>query len=1141
MLNPKFSMKPLFSLSRWLTGGFTVALTFGWLAIDTVRAAYPDIVLADKPVAYWRLNDKDGQSVRNLATDPSAAQLNGEVKGKVKFQASRQQPDSFPDFEPDGSAAAFGAKGDFIRIKDPGENSPLDFAKGDSLTLEAWVSANKIGEGQQVYVVGKGRTQNQGFAKDNQNYALRLRGEGGMAHVSFLFRDERNRAGTEEDWHRWTSNVGFAPGSGWHYIAITYTFGKGASIKGYIDGEAVSGAWDMGGKTDLGPVVDNDDIWIGSSMGGSSSSTFNGLIDEVAIYRTALTAEQAQKRCRFIAHVVQFKASDLPVDKVRVEVVEGVPTTSTWNFVPPAPNDSYLEDAFALVGVPTKYSNKGIKVDRTNPFMLRASSVVEIPAGEYHLLLRARTGARLIMDGKVLMMTKFMRAGASGHEDVPEVHQAPGLRYLRPGHDEQTTVIKSSGGKHVFTLEAYVGGKKLRPETGDLSVGIAGKDEKFYVLSPKLKVPLTEEGWTDYASRRLAELQAQDVTRRQVAGAAEAKYWAMRHDEARKLAAQKPAVSVPTVKEPAANNVDRFILARLETAKITPGPLLDDLSFLRRVTLDTVGVLPSQEEISAFQKDQSADRRAKVIDRLLNDSRWADHWVSYWQDVLAENPGILKPTLNNSGPFRYWIHESLVDNKPMDRFATELIMMEGSLLFGGPAGFSMASQNDVPMAAKAQVIGEAFLAMELKCARCHDAPYHRFKQKDLFSLSAMLKKETETVPITSSIPTNANIRVGRLVEVTLLPGSKVEPTWPFPEVMSGDFATGVLREANDPRERLAALITDARNERFAKVIVNRLWKNYLGLGMVEPVEDWENSKPSHPELLNYLAREFVTHDYDLKYITRLILNSYTYQRTVTPQVAADDKPENRYFASPVRRRLEAEQLVDSLFAAVGKPIDSEELNMDVDGRENPADMLNLGTPVHAWEFVSLSNERDRPALSMPKAQSVLDVLAMFGWRESRPNPLSTRDEAPNVLQPATLANGILGSGRIARLSDDSYITDLCLENQALPDLIRTVFLRVLTRPPTEDEMKLFVDHLQSGYDERVVKGAKVNLKHSSDALNAVSWSNHLSPEASKIKLEMERIAREGDLPTQRLRPEWRERMEDSLWALVNSPEFMFVP
>ena len=140
---------------------------------------------------------------------------------------------------------------------------------------------------------------------------------------------------------------------------------------------------------------------------------------------------------------------------------------------------------------------------------------------------------------------------------------------------------------------------------------------------------------------------------------------------------------------------------------------------------------------------------------------------------------MLKPTLNNTGPFRWYIYDSFRDNKPMDRFVTELVAMEGSLYHGGPAGFSMASENDVPMAAKAHIVSKAFLAMELQCARCHDAPYHPFKQEQLFSLAAMLKRAPQKVPTSSSIPTNSNIRVGRIVKVTLPPGSVVKPAWPF--------------------------------------------------------------------------------------------------------------------------------------------------------------------------------------------------------------------------------------------------------------------------------------------------------------------------------------------------------------------------
>ena len=147
-------------------------------------------------------------------------------------------------------------------------------------------------------------------------------------------------------------------------------------------------------------------------------------------------------------------------------------------------------------------------------------------------------------------------------------------------------------------------------------------------------------------------------------------------------------------------------VAELNATDLTPAPLVGDLAFLRRVTLDTVGQIPTLEEIKAFQEDASKNKRSKVVDRLLSDRRWADHWVPFWQDLLAENPNIVKPNLNNTGAFRWWIHEAFLDNKPMDRFVTDLIRMRGNKYIG-PAGFGMATQNDVPMAAKATISGRS--------------------------------------------------------------------------------------------------------------------------------------------------------------------------------------------------------------------------------------------------------------------------------------------------------------------------------------------------------------------------------------------------------------------------------------------------
>ncbi len=545
-------------------------------------------------------------------------------------------------------------------------------------------------------------------------------------------------------------------------------------------------------------------------------------------------------------------------------------------------------------------------------------------------------------------------------------------------------------------------------------------------------------------------------------------------------------------------------------------------------------MLPTRQEIAEFRQDQSPDRRRKVIDRLLADPRWADHWVSYWQDVLGENPGILKPELNNTGPFRWWIHESLADNKPLDRFATELVMMEGSKYSGGPAGFGLAAQNDAPMAEKAHTLVKAFLGVDLKCARCHDAPYHPFRQKDTFSLAAMLKRETMSLPKTSTVPVVAGGRVP-LVKISLKPGDQITAAWTLPDIAPGDLPPGLLRSDDDSRERLAAILTSPENERFATVLANRVWLRLLGWGLTPNAEDFHTAQPTQPEVLGVLAWELATHDYDLKHLVRLVMNSAAYQRPATT-TASNDSP----LPLPIRRRMTAEQVVDSTYAAVEKPLHSEGLTFDPEARRPVKEMQNLGVPTRAWEFASMSNERDRPALSLPVAQSIVDLLGTFGWRESRPNPLTVRDHAPNVLQPLLLANGVAGN-RATILSDESAITRLSLEDRPLDGLISDVFLQILSRPPDPSEQATFRDLLRAGYEDRRAPETAARTPAAAGPRNNVSWSNHLSPEATRIKLEMEKLARAGDPPTARLHSEWRERMEDMVWALLNSPEFVFVP
>ncbi|MGH9719138.1 MAG: DUF1553 domain-containing protein [Bryobacteraceae bacterium] len=826
---------------------------------------------------------------------------------------------------------------------------------------------------------------------------------------------------------------------------------------------------------------------------------------------------------------------------VQVEIFEDLPAGSELAPTSAQPAERYTEPAFGFVQIPRKFSMSAAPLDRSTPFVLRATYEQSLPAGTYQFRLRARGAARFSVDGKSLWQTKAQPPNTSGDDPVPppvERNHSP----LRPApypHQDAVGTIELSEGKHQFLLVAVIGGKGLFPSPGELAVSFGRPGQMERLLGPDGSPELTDKDWEAYVTAHSSRHETADVARRRAVSQPVVAAWKERHAKVRALLEAKAAPRVPETKLPVHNEIDRFLGAKLEAASSQPQPLTSDLEFLRRVSLDATGLIPTSAEVKSLLADPVSTRRKKAVERLLADPSWADSWVSYWQDVLAENPGILKPDLNNTGPFRWWLHQSFSDNLPFDRLAAELVEMEGSLVYGAPAAFAQATLNDAPMAAKADIISQAFLAQKMGCARCHDAPFHPFKQKDLFSLAAMLDGKPLKLPATSTVPMVEGARKP-VVPVTLKPGELIEPEWPFKN-LTDHADTGSLPASGSvpTRRALAAMIVSPQNERFAQVIVNRVWKRYMGVALVEPVDDWARSKASHPDLLEYLGREFMRNGYDMKHLARLIFSSHAYQRKPDPALSEQTASKDRLFSGPARRKMTAEQLVDSLHRSVGKAFQCEELNLNPAGDRSPKQFLNMGKPERAWQLTALSNERDRPALALPIAQSLIDVMSAYGWRQSRQNPATTRDDAPSPMQTLVLANGILGT-RIARLSDDSEITTLCLRELPLKELIHETFLRVLSRPPSIEEGRMFDELLRSVYATRKVEGAAA-IMTAAKTDSRVSWSNHLSAEATLIRMEEERRLRMGDEPTRRLTKDFRERFEDALWAMLNSPEYVVLP
>ncbi len=1226
--------------------------------------------------------------------DGTAQPAVANVGGVTFAQPGPRRPD-YPTFDQKNASAQFNGKGAHLVLPDTGPASGFDFKNGDAITLEAWVKLDGLRKGSNVYLIGKGRTK---AGSSNQNWALRLREMYGSACPSFLFATTPTAGDQGDDrWHRWTTKRGVIDDGRWHHVAVSYVFGDPASVRGYVDGQEIQGAWDMGGATREAPLVDDDAVWLGSSLAGSPNNSFSGWLDEVAVHRRALSAQELTGRFRTTlpplavavaaprdasanagndsAPTTGYKATQgaTPAvkassftawDQVRpgevlVQLATGwKPEKNAWPSEVLPTTESYAAPAFGFFRPPHLYVATGVRGDRGSPYFFRAGAKVTLPAGKHRLLLRGRGASALFIDDRLVLTTPFPPGGS---DDKPIKVQdkfldlGPTFRFAPPGNREAWCEFTSDGREHRIALETIVGyvinaKSRRRAELGETvaAISLAGS-QTWSLLGPGTMPPTYDDaGWSRYATQEESRLTALDDTHRAAARATEADYWQKRHEAGRAWLRSTPEVPVPALPAgfSAHNPIDAFIAEKLAAYRaevgrpsdldfhrevwptleskclechqgakakgrlhldtragalqggksdgpaIVPGdasksallaricstddeermppkgpglavaeqtllrrwiqdgahwpefrpqptqvaPVCSDLAFLRRVTFDVVGVPPTSAEITAFEADRSPDKRSRVIDRLLADPRAADAAMGLWQDLLAENPNILNPTLNNSGPFRWWIHESLRDHKPLDLFVTELVRLQGSERFGGPAGFGMASQNDVPMAAKATVLTAAFLGVDAKCARCHDSPATSTKQEQVFALAALLETKGVRVPATSSVAMDKLREGGRkpLIEVTLAPGATVQPHWPFPEFATESAADALARDPHDPRDRLATLLTAPTNERFAQVMANRLWTQLMGRGLVEQSGDFERSRTTHPALLRWLARELVRGGYDADHVRRLILNSQAYQR-------ADDaslRTQPELYAARAPRRLTAEQVVDGLFAATGKPFRTEEVSLDIDAIRESDNSISLGQPTRAWMLTSTSNERDRPALALPRIQAVGDVLAAFGWRASRPDPLSERDHAANSLQPAILANGVMGTW-LTGLSDDHGATALCREATSPEALVETLFLRVLTRRPTPAELQRYADRLRPGFVTRITPPTEHRTPGPRRPAYYVSWSNHLDKDATLVRQQESEDARRGDPATSRLEAGWRQRAEDALWALVNSPEALY--
>ena len=358
-------------------------------------------------------------------------------------------------------------------------------------------------------------------------------------------------------------------------------------------------------------------------------------------------------------------------------------------------------------------------------------------------------------------------------------------------------------------------------------------------------------------------------------------------------------------KNPAAfNEIDESLFAKQRRLQIQPAELCTDGEFIRRASLDVLGLLPSVDDVTAFLADRSENKRADLIDRLLARDEYAEFWAMKWGDLLQLKASKVSPA--GVHKFHNWIVSSLRRNLPYDQFARGLLTARGSTFDNPPANYFRTATDPNSCS---ETTSQLFLGIRIQCAKCHNHPYERWTQDNYYGLASFFsrvqRKET-------AAPDEMVVWVSDSGEVTQpRTGRQMTPLLP----MTGEVD---VPPGQDRREVLADWLTQPGNPFFAKVGVNRLWAHVMGRGIVEPVDDFRDSNPpADAALLESLADEFARQGFDQKRILRKILNSRTYQ--LSSRVGDLNRHDSKYFSHYQARLLSAEQLLDAICQVTGVP------------------------------------------------------------------------------------------------------------------------------------------------------------------------------------------------------------------------------
>lgn len=487
------------------------------------------------------------------------------------------------------------------------------------------------------------------------------------------------------------------------------------------------------------------------------------------------------------------------------------------------------------------------------------------------------------------------------------------------------------------------------------------------------------------------------------------------------------------------NFIDQLAAEKWKKLGLQPSPACDDPTFLRRVTIDVCGRLPTVEEVRSFLADMGPDKRDRAIERLLASPDYPAYFAMKWGSILRNSN--LAGAERASYAFHNWMKDMIARNRPYDEFVRGVVAASGEWADAPAINWFWQSRDDQLHQVTADT-AQVFLGLRLQCAKCHHHPYERFTQDDYYGLAGFYtrlgrKSFGEPPPYFTS----PNVTLSERHPIT---GQQIEPKY-----LDGEIAKFTAEE--DPRHALVDWMARPENPFFSQAMVNRLWGHFFARGLVHEVDDLrETNPPSNPELLQALAREFRDHQFDVKHMIRLIVQSQTYQLSSEP--ADQNRKDQQNFARYYARRLPAEVAHDAVEQATGAKTNFG--NMSTDARA-------IDLPHERFGSYFLDT------FDRPKRVSGCECERSTSATLSQVLLLSNSDEIENKLQN--------GKARIALLFEAKRST---------PQMVEELYLATLSRYPTPQEI-----------------------------FNATSYIDHDS--------------------------ESRKSVEDLLWTLLNSREFLF--